>query len=156
MKPCFKCNIKKPITDFYKHPQMPDGHVNKCKECNKRDVRKNHSLRTEHYREYDKTRQRHSKSRIFRHRYSSMKQRIEGRAIRAYGVTGRDFLSYEDYCKWVTANMDKFDKLYYDWEKDGFSRKLAPSIDRIDNKKGYTVDNMRWITVSSNSLKYNK
>lgn len=34
MKKCFKCNIKKSLKDFYAHPEMPDGHVNKCEICN--------------------------------------------------------------------------------------------------------------------------
>ena len=60
-KECFKCNTVKPLEDFYKHPKMLDGHVNKCKECNKNDVSKHRIENLEKIRAYDRARGKESK-----------------------------------------------------------------------------------------------
>lgn len=56
MKTCFKCGKSKPIDSFYRHPQMADGRLGKCKSCTKKDVSENYADKREQYAEYERKR----------------------------------------------------------------------------------------------------
>ena len=160
MKKCFKCHTEQPIENFYKHPQMLDGRVNKCKVCNKNDVRENYSRRKDYYSQYDRDRQRLSIKRILTHRYNALKARSSAeyaasKRVGGYRVTGMAYLSKDQFMIWAENSMDSFMEIYNKWAESGFNTKLMPSVDRIDANKGYVASNMQWLSKSENSLKMN-
>lgn len=55
-KACFKCGETKPLDAFYPHSRMGDGHLGKCKDCTKRDVRLHRLSNPEKVRAYDNAR----------------------------------------------------------------------------------------------------
>jgi hypothetical protein len=56
MKECFKCHEVLPLSEFYRHPQMGDGHLGKCKRCTRRDVQERRRVNHDHYLTYDRER----------------------------------------------------------------------------------------------------
>lgn len=69
MKACIKCAVVKPLSDFYKHKAMGDGHLNKCKECTKLDVKGNYAKRRVQYHEYERKRNKEPERREAKYRY---------------------------------------------------------------------------------------
>lgn len=55
-KICFKCSETKPLTEFYRHAMMADGHLGKCKDCTRKDVRLHRQDNPERVRAYDRAR----------------------------------------------------------------------------------------------------
>jgi len=55
-KPCIKCSAIKPLDAYYRHSMMRDGHLNKCIDCVKADMRTSRTARIEYYKAYDRQR----------------------------------------------------------------------------------------------------
>jgi len=89
MKECFKCNRVLPLDEFYKHSRMADGHLNKCKECTRKDVHQNYDKRREQYAEYERERfhDEHRKTKTLE--YQRRRRHNHPDKARAYGMVGR-------------------------------------------------------------------
>lgn len=57
-KKCFKCGLVKPVSEFYIHPRMKDGHLNKCISCTKIDVKNRYNILSKDNEWMDKERER--------------------------------------------------------------------------------------------------
>jgi hypothetical protein len=83
--------------------------------------------------------------------YRNMKSRVTGvQKLKAHLYKGKELLPRDLFYNWSKSN-ETFWSLFEIWIASGCDRKLTPTVNRIDSKRGYTLDNMEWITHSENS-----
>jgi hypothetical protein len=80
MKKCFKCSLEKPLEEFYKHKQMLDGHLNKCKPCTKNDVKERENILRQNIDYIEKERER-GREKYYRLNYVNNKPNKESKKI---------------------------------------------------------------------------
>lgn len=83
--------------------------------------------------------------------YRNMQSRIDGVQKQKFHLyEGKTLLDRQIFYDWAT-NDNEFHRLFEIWEKSGYERKLAPSVDRINSLEGYFLSNMEFVTMSENS-----
>ena len=126
-KKCSKCKETKDLNEFYKHKQKKCGYESRCKQCARNSSRAN-SQRVGN--QYDI-----SIKGVFRVIYKSQKrnQKLRGHGEMPY--------TKDELISWCMDN--NFNDIYNKWVESGHDKELKPSVDRIDDFKGYSMDNIR-------------
>lgn len=63
---------------------------------------------------------------------------------------GVEVLSKDEFLAWALDN-EEYKKLHKEWVNNNYDMAKAPSPDRLDSSKGYTIDNMEWVTTEENN-----
>ena len=103
-KKCFKCDETKNITLFYKHNQMSDGYLGKCKQCAKDDS--NNRRYAPRFREYVLKYDRDRRKKGFIKIKKEKKEKKELK-YRSWSGTNSD---YRNLHRWVENQLGKPDK----------------------------------------------
>ena len=113
---------------------------------------------SDHSIQYHTEQRRYNFVRIWQKRYAHMKARHEGRSTNYSHSNGKGLMSRDEFFAWCKdfENLQAFLTLYFDWAAEDFPIGLSPSIDRKNPDKGYTADNIQWMSFADNCEKNHK
>lgn len=126
-KKCSKCKHKKEEFYFYKKKASKDGLATQCKSCSDLDV----------------TRIIRTKTGLVSQIYTSQKHSSKKRNHAPPTYTK------EEFEEWLFSQPN-FKTIYDNWVASGYEKDLKPSVDRPDDYKGYSFDNIQLMTWKEN------
>lgn len=77
---------------------------------------------------------------------------IQKRCTSKPNYIGFEYLSRQEFYDWAYESKE-FHELWKGYKESDYFTPLCPSPDRIDDDKGYSLDNMQWITWKENEAK---
>lgn len=84
--------------------------------------------------------------------YSNIKNRCNNKRKTDTIYFGLEFCTKEEFINKFENDVN-FLTMYKTWQKAKHKRSMSPSVDRINNKKGYTIDNIQFLILKENSGK---
>lgn len=87
-KPCIRCSKVLPLSEFYVHAQMGDGHLNKCKACCKEQEKLRRAAKPEFLKAYEKTRSKTPKRKALAKEISSREKHRTAAVVRSRQYRG--------------------------------------------------------------------
>lgn len=138
MRICTICHTGKPLSEFYKEPRTRLGYETRCKSC----LKIYHKLRRTKNKEKEAThKKRWAESHPWWHSYAGAQQRCTNPNHKCYKFYGGRGIR-------LKMSLNDFKKL---WFRDDAYLLKCPSIDRINNKKDYTIGNCRFVEMVENA-----
>jgi len=151
MKICSKCKTGKPITSFHKDKRTTDGCYSACRVCH------NKYKRVGYYSRLRKEKKENpSPSTVARLAMLGMRSRTNARTAKPCYKEVSVTLNLEELESFFSVNWKEYKKMHREYERSGFSRKYVPSIDRIDPKQGYSIDNIQILPFYANAKRSQK
>lgn len=127
MKCCIACKLFKSTHMFSKHKGFNDGRRSTCKQC---------------YNIWQKS----DEVRFVRKMYATQKASSTKRKHAPPNYTEKDLYD------WIVSQKN-FKLLWKNYQNSGQLKELAPSADRIDSNKPYTIDNLELVTWGENDAR---
>ncbi len=176
-KLCTKCGEIKDLSCFAKSTHRKDGKVIYCKECiaiYSKDIRKKHNAKRTEYNKKYREENREKYNQWERNNYKKNSQQLSMNAKKWRDENGRfqmmhlsaqnrarkKKIPYEltaaiiHTCLMIQNNKCALTGIEFVLTDENYQwRPFTPSIDRIDNSKGYTLDNIQLVCTMVNKAK---
>jgi hypothetical protein len=153
-KKCTKCGKEKSLNEFHLRFRSSNKKREVCKECVKeyhhQFYLKNKNRLFNQVRSFQATNKKVNFNYFVGRMYTKIKDRVNGNGRAKY--KDLPVCTKEEFLKLAYGSL-QLKKLYSDWRVCGYIHKYVPSVDRIDSEKGYTIENIQFLTLSENSKK---